>query len=535
MKLGRRDHHHVVYHKDHGEVFGEGDAPLSLERVLENSLGWCRNTGINVFNFHINSHSRDFLGIDPCENAAAPFEHLGPWTIYETIRHHRENGVDLMAELGRAMRAAGIAFWAGLRVNDIHHTTGGESVHPRFWLEHPECRTGESVPWDPQRSPGALDFAHQAVRDYTLGIVEKTLELYDVDGIDLDFNRMPILFKSEETDQHRDTLTAWLAEVRAAVDDAAERREHPICLEVRVPSVADQCHRFGADVLTWIDRELVHIVTASSTRFAEFEMPLEPFLEAARDKDVLVFAGIEGLQADGVLSREMYRAWAYHYWQTGVDGLHLFNNGYNHIYGGGPHPVDELHDPDRLATLGKRYVITRTLPGRPYIEHGDPLLSYPKQLPRELSTTGDGKGELFEIHVDDDLEHARDADILEALVLRLRITELTRLDRIAIRMNGELLDEENLRVRGSGWARRLANLPNVYNAPTWSATTSGSYRWILCDLTQCDCLRSGSNQIEVSLNEKNPDVIAPLCVYNIEVDVKYRHIQHEGNEDTGRF
>jgi hypothetical protein len=156
-------------------------------------------------------------------------------------------------------------------------------------------------------------------------------------------------------------------------------------------------------------------------------------------------------------------------------------------------------------------------------------------VPRELSTTGDGKGELFEIHVDDDLEHARDADILEALVLRVRITELTRLDRIAIRMNGELLDEENLRVRGSGWARRLTNLPNVYNAPPWSATTSGSYRWILCDLTQCDCLRSGSNQIEVSLNEKNPDVIAPLCVYNIEVDVKYRHIQHEGNEDTGRF
>ena len=101
MKLGRRDHHHVVYHKDHGEVFGEGDAPLSLEQILENSLGWCRNTGINVFNFHISSHSRDFLGIDPCENAAPPFEHLGPWTIYETIRYHRENGVDLMAELCR--------------------------------------------------------------------------------------------------------------------------------------------------------------------------------------------------------------------------------------------------------------------------------------------------------------------------------------------------------------------------------------------------------------------------------------------------
>ena len=538
LQLGRRDHHHLVFHHDHGPVLGMGwDAPATIEQIIENSLGWCRNTGVNVFDFHINSMSRHTLGIEPYANCEPPFRHMGWWRLYETVRHHRERGVDIVDEIRRALQAEGIAFWIGIRMNDIHHTTfePGDRPQPAFWLEHPEYRTGESVPWDPNRSPGALDFAHKAVRDHTKGIVQKTLDLYDVDGIELDFTRMAILFKSGEVDVHRDTFTKWMCEVRALVDAAAERRGHPVVLEARVPSVTEQCRRFGADVLRWIDEEIVHILTASTTRIAEFEMPLEPFLEAAAGKDVLVFAGIEGLQPDGVLSREMYRAWAFHYWKTGVYGLHLFNNCYNFIYGGGPHPIDELHDPGWLARLGKRYVVTRSMVENALRMQSEEALSYPKPLPCELAERGDGSGTVVPITIDEDLEKARREGVLDALTLRLRLAELTNADRIALKVNGEVVEEDRIRIRGSDWDKRQANLPGVYAPTAWQPGASGICRWLLCDLTDTSHLQTGRNEIEVVLAQKNPEVTALPALYNLEVDVKYRRPASEGNRDTGRF
>lgn len=537
LRIGRRDHHHIVYHKDHGEVFGEGEVPLSVAQVIDNSLGWCRNTGINAFNLHVTGPTRDILGIAPYERAKPPFLHMGYWSIYETIRHHRERGVDLVGEIGRALREAGVAFWIGLRINDIHHVTGGESAHPIFWVDHPECRTNESVPWDPMRSVGALDFAHQAVRDDTKGLIARTLELYDVDGISLDFNRFPILFKSQEVDRHRDRFTAWMKEVREVVDRASRDRGHPITLEARVPSVAERCRQIGADVLKWIDQEIVNILTASTVRMAEFEMPMEPFLEAAKNRDVLVFAGIEGLQPDGMLCREMYRAWAYHYWTMGVDGLHLFNNCYNHLNGGGPHPVEELHDPVWLARLGKRYVVTRTMAGPTRSEGTDPALSYPKQLPRELSSSDDGRGETIAIQIDDDLEAARGNGTLDAVTLRLRVMELTSYDAIGVKVNGRPVPDDLIRIRGGGsrWGRRQVNLPYTYAQPPWSESDSGQHQWILCDLTLPFHLQPGRNEVEVILTRKEPDVLAPRVLYNVEVDVKYRDLSHESNLDLGRF
>ena len=61
LQIGRRDHHHVIYHMDDSVIYGRGDAPLSLEQIVENVLFWCRNTGINGFNLHI--WARPHLGI----------------------------------------------------------------------------------------------------------------------------------------------------------------------------------------------------------------------------------------------------------------------------------------------------------------------------------------------------------------------------------------------------------------------------------------------------------------------------------------
>ena len=118
-QIGRRDHHHVVYHQDHGEVFGEGSAPLRMDQILENIHCRCRNTGINALNLHITGATRHFLGIADYELTTPPFKHLGHWNIYETIRHHRDRGVNVLEQIRESLRELGTAFWVGLRVNDI--------------------------------------------------------------------------------------------------------------------------------------------------------------------------------------------------------------------------------------------------------------------------------------------------------------------------------------------------------------------------------------------------------------------------------
>jgi hypothetical protein len=261
-------------------------------------------------------------------------------------------------------------------------------------------------------------------------------------------------------------------------------------------------------------------------------MPLERFLEAARGRRVLILAGIEGMHADGLLNREMYRAWAYHCWQIGVHGLHLYNNCYNHLNGAGPHPVEELHDPRWLARLDKRYVVTRTIPGKNVPDLSDKTLSYPKQLPRRLDPKLPVS--IF-ITIDDDFESARDEDLLSSLILRLRVVEMTSRDRIDVRVNGQSIPLDRMKIRGSQWEGRRANFPGAYPAPPWRANASGAYLWILCDVSHRPRARRGPNEIEVILVEKNPEVVAPLELYNVEIDVRYRRAEKEGNYQLGQF
>lgn len=161
------------------------------------------------------------------------------------------------------------------------------------------------------------------------------------------------------------------------------------------------------------------------------------------------------------------------------------------------------------------------------------MLSYRKQLPRPLTPRADGAR--VTICVDDDLPAARADDALAALTLRLRIMEMTGRDRVTVRVNGRPVPDALVRVRGSSWDRRLTNVPYTYAAPPWREDASGAWQWVFCDLTNSDHLVQGVNAIEVILTEKNPEVLAPLVLYNVEIDVKYRRGPDEGNLGTGRF
>ena len=66
IKLGNRDHHHLMFHVDDGFPTATLDVPASLEQMLDRCVGWCMDTQVNVLNYHLNeiTETRDKAGQD---------------------------------------------------------------------------------------------------------------------------------------------------------------------------------------------------------------------------------------------------------------------------------------------------------------------------------------------------------------------------------------------------------------------------------------------------------------------------------------
>ena len=509
MKLGNRDHHHLMFHVDDGFPTATLDVPASLEQMLDRCVGWCTDTQVNVLNYHLNeiTETRDEAG----EDANPPYNDLMRWRQ----KKHEENllakGLDYTNEAIDATRKAGIAFFAGVRMNDVHHCS--RARHPKFWVDHPEFRIGEDRPWD-ARWKGALDFAHPEVREYRKEIIRDVLDRWDVDGLELDFNRMPLLFKEAEADVHRDTMTAWIGEIRDLLSEVGGRRGHPIPLEVRVPSVAEVCHRIGIDILTWIREDMVDIATCSGIRYAEFEMPVDAFVEAAKATDVLVFAGFEPRLTSSIslLTVDMWRAAATHYWKAGVDGLHIFNGGNYYFWNALEMPhLHEMADPEVMARKDKKYQVSRRTE---WAGKELPQFTYPKPLPCPLEASTGGTGIKIRIHVDDEIEGARQEGILSGVTLRLRINNITADDELKVELNGIRLPKESSRTEYV-WGQNANPIGSYLRGAGFGA------QWISFDVTEGPEVLAGENEVEVVLREKNPNLSVQLELDNVEILVNY--------------
>ncbi len=505
IKLGNRDHHHLMFQVDEGFPFTTLEVPASVEEFIERSVGWCADTHVNILDYHMQGdETKDEVG----EGAKPPYNDLSKWRHEKHSEHFQAQGVDTTEETIKATRKAEMAFFAGIRVNDVHHCA--RDRHPRFWAEHPEFHIGEDCPID-ARWKGALNFAHAEVRDYRKEVIREILDRWDVDGVELDFNRMPTLFKAAEVDANRDTMTAWIGEIQDLVREAGERRGHPIPLEVRVPSVAEVCHGIGIDILRWIRDGLVDIATFSGIRYAEFEMPIEECVKAAEGSETLVFAGFEP-RSPSLLEVDMWRAVATHYWKAGVDGLHIFNAG-NYYYIEGiemPH-LKEIADPEMMARRDKKYQVTRRLEwsGREL-----PQFTYPKQLPCSLKLS---QGATIRIQVNDDIGAARRDGSLTRLTLRLRINNISPPDELEVKLNGESLPQGQTEFNIWG---HVAHGAGSY---TRGHSTSGwrSAKWIEYDVTEGPEIQTGENEVEVILKKKNEEVTVELVIDNVEVLVTY--------------
>lgn len=284
-----------------------------------------------------------------------------------------QQGVDYPDRVVRRCRHRDMSPWISLRMNDVHNNeTPDHPIHSRFWHDHLELyRRG----YDGYFAT-AFDYTHPEVRDHYLRLIEETLVRYDLDGLELDFQREPYLFSRGEEERGRGVLTEWIGLVRGEVEGHAARRGHAIQLGVRVPAQPEAALAMGLDPVSWARRGLIDLLVVTPRwSTLDYDMPLTTWREQLADSDTALLGGLEILSASSpaatkhVVTPEEARGAAAQVLHSGADGVYLFN------YFPSPTPVEGTgswqHDAyqqtlhslaslDRIAVLPRRHTITFT-------------------------------------------------------------------------------------------------------------------------------------------------------------------------------
>jgi hypothetical protein len=208
------------------DVAAKGTGPFldqrlsPLARVGVGSVAWCMMWGIAVGKGHPQYWESQRLG-KPLNAAIS----------------------DPTPVMASGARQAGMEIFGSIRMNDTHDAFGkphGQLTYP-LKVAHPEWLLGdESQKGDFRTTPEALtwsglDFEIQQVREDRLWWIRNTAENYDLDGIDLNFFRMPWYFKPGRAEEGMPLMTDLIRSARRTLDEASERRGRPMLLGVRVP------------------------------------------------------------------------------------------------------------------------------------------------------------------------------------------------------------------------------------------------------------------------------------------------------------
>jgi hypothetical protein len=378
----------IIYNEDDTHRFllsAAGEAkPGQLDHLVDQLAG----THVSVLsicccakktNFDSKAWEPYWEGFDPAADNSQPIFGEVPEAdrpTYRTWLHNmllfHQAGIDPNQRMVERCRKDGISPWISIRMNDVHDAHLAHSpLHSRFWMEHHEY-------WRyPDRFNGwndrCFDYGLAPVRDHTMGLIKEVCDRYDMDGLELDWNRFPLHFREGEEQEKGKILTEWMAEVREIVRKAEVKKGHRILLVARVPAQPEVSAGTGLDAVTWAKRGIIdHLIVAPFWATTDFDIPVERWNELLLGTGVGVTAGIEALVRPSRGAQpidntvEMRRGAALASLARGSQGIYLFN--YFEVPKVTPELLRELDSPEALAGKDRTYVVTYvdiTIPGKP--------------------------------------------------------------------------------------------------------------------------------------------------------------------------
>lgn len=486
------------------------EAPIGIEGLVHETIDPLRDTMVDTLYWQI--------GTDPYHGTATArlsdwyshntkvgavwgsdrdqFKTAGEWRIAENTRQIMKQGTDPAAVVIEHGHKAGLDVFLSLRFDDGHDSRLADGVNDANMAplrkQHPEWLLGE-----PGYAKFAYNFAVPEVRDYWNALIQETIANYDIDGFDLDFDRQPVVFKHDEARKNAPLITAILRQTRAALEARGAKLGRKLFLSVRVPPSLGEDRDHGLDVATWIKERLVDIVIVGDPGGWNYRLPVEEFHALAQGTDCKVLAQNlcaykedRGRSASVLFgernyySTEQFRAVAARHWQAGADGLFIWNQHFLKFDRDDRFDRQswkEIGDPQVLARKDKHYLVGPQ-------KHGGVL---PINL-RHKDDTAD-----ITVEIADDLSSALKDGALREATLRLMVEQLTALDELDLRLNGQPLDIH-------------------------AAIKRFNYNDCWLDFDVRNLMHQGNNALTMRVIARNPHVLAPLSVRHVDALVRYK-------------
>ena len=380
------------------------------------------------------------------------------------------------------------------------------------------------------------DFTFQGVRDYKVSILREMAEMYDVDGLQIDFARVPILFGPGEQWQNREHLTNFMRQLRSTLQEIARKRGRPLLLAVRIPENIVGCHFDGMDVETWVHENLVDLLVPGC---GAGEIDIPAFQRLAAGTHVKVYPSWDPIHpTDGyrVPAVEYWRGIYSKWWSLGADGVHVFNLGtvpaepagisarqpgssFNSTDAYSP-ILREIGDPEVMRFKDKVFFVDRRSGMHGKQISGDlENWSTPRHMffltcmlaPLPVPLANDGRADtLLTLKVTDDVNtHRRRVKAINLkILLSDSTTEIDDPKQFEVRINNLLL--------GDGQTRefvRRASSPIVL---------SGALGGWLTYPVNPDQIASGNNLVGVRVIDRSQDSPDEIVIEKLELHVQYR-------------
>ena len=313
-------------------------------------------------------------------------------------------GTDVVRAALERARYHGMETFLTYRMNDLHFSDPaniGTIYEASFWGEYPEfwLRDG-SQGWN---SAGALDFSYPEVREHKYLMLAEQLERYaDVsDGLELDFMRFIVYFRTGEGKDKAPLITELVRRVRAKADSVSTACGHRILLAARVPVNFNECLEKGLDVRTWVEEGLVDFLTLGVHWRGDPAINVDAFRPqlGKAGAGIPIYATIDdgGFHPREIFSHGGLRGMADFALAHGADGISLFNYYLSEYLMGGS-KVSAIPGTDACRTRSRELLCelgsAKTLRGRnkilawnasspEYLIHS--LSPLPLDLPGELT------------------------------------------------------------------------------------------------------------------------------------------------------
>jgi hypothetical protein len=254
--------------------------------------------------------------------------------------------------------------------------------------QHPEYlvgKQGTKYPYGCNRW-SSVDYGMPEVREKVYRILEDVGTRYEVDGLEMDFFRHPVLFRPQMTGEpvtreHCDMMTDLVRRVRAMADEVGRKRGRPLLLAMRGFDSVGFSKALGIDLERWLGEGLIDILSVGG--YFKFE----PWgdLAALGDKyDVPVYAVfasrriMDGGEPGKKTEIEVWRGEALNAWKASVDGIYTFNR-----FNPNDQVFRELGDPELLATLDRvdqeSYVAQIWSRPDTWLKNGDHFVKKPEE------------------------------------------------------------------------------------------------------------------------------------------------------------